>query len=99
MAEKINGRPRNDGSPAGKYSTTDLFKLLSERLTEYHRHGSFSVPDFADALGYTKMHMYRTIESNRLSRKMFAKLVEETGLTKEELLPYAPADIRILLTN
>lgn len=99
MTEKINGRPRNDGQPAGKYATTALYEFLSKNLPQFDRHGTFSVPEFAAFLGYTKFHMYRTIESNRLSGKMFTKLVELTDLKKEDLLPFAPKDVQTLLNG
>jgi hypothetical protein len=105
MTKMTNGRPRSDGAPTGLFTTTELYALLCKKLPQFCVGGELSVPRLAQALGYTKFHMYRVIEENRVTRNLLTRLTTATELNaqplmkKEDLLPFAPEDIRALFAD
>lgn len=108
---RTSGRPRADGKESGAFAKDNpLYDLLVEgfpQLCEQMPDGnggftkSLNIKLFSERLGYSRFHVYRSINERTLSVELARKIAATSdGLVQfEELKSYLPKKIQSLLND
>lgn len=105
-----SGRPRADGKLPGGFVLTELYKTLRDGFPQFCEtkldHDSktvqvLKIEALANDLGYSRTHVYRSLENESLSIEAAKKIVAKSGGTIElkDLKSYVPEKFRDLIED